>query len=131
VALLIAAVGGVALVVAGFLAPMYSTATVSESGEEIYGTDTLVGANGLGVIAVLGVPVLGTLAVGSALWWGRRGAMAVAWTLAGLLAAFTVLAMASIGLLIIPITAALLVACAAHRPRAASGRGVAFPSDER
>ncbi len=123
VALLIAAVGGVALVVAGFLAPMYTTATESEAGEVTYGTDTLVGANGPGAIAVLGVPLLVTLAVGSALWHGRRGAVAVAWTLAGLLAAFNVLAIASIGMLILPITAALLVACAVHRPRTVQTRG--------
>jgi hypothetical protein len=123
VALLIAAVGGVALVVAGFLAPMYATATESASGEVTYGTDTLVAVNGPGAVAVLGVPLLVTLAVGSALWQGRRGAVAVAWTLAGLLAAFNVLAMASIGMLIVPITAALLVACAVYRPQTRQTRG--------
>jgi vacuolar-type H+-ATPase subunit I/STV1 len=82
VALLIAVVGGVALVVAGFLAPMYS-----------------------------------------ALWQGgRRDAVGVAWTLAGLLAAFTVLAMASIRMFVAPITAAVLVACAVHRPRSEQPR---------
>lgn len=123
VALLIAATCGVALVVAGLLAPMYTTATESASGEVTYGTDTLVGVNGPGAIAILGVPLLVTLAVGSALWQGRRGAVAVAWTLAGLLAAFNVLAIASIGMLTVPITAALLVACAVRRPRTGQTRG--------
>ena len=124
VALLVAAVGGVALVVAAFLVPMYATMTESASGEVTQGTGTLVGVNGPGAIAVLGVPLLVTLAVGRALWQGtRRGAVAVAWTLAGLLAAFTVLAMASIGMLIVPITAALLVACAVRRPLGQSSQG--------
>jgi hypothetical protein len=118
VALVIAAVCGVALVVAGFLFPMYETATEASSGEVTHGTATLVGVNGPGVLAVLGVPLLVTLAVGSALWQGtRRGAVAVAWTLAGLLAAFNVLSMASIGVFFLPVTAALIVACAVRRPR--------------
>jgi hypothetical protein len=123
VALSIAVVGGVALVVAGLFAPMYQTMSESSSGEVTHGTDTLIGVNGPGVLAVLGLPLLGTLAVGSALWHGaRRGAVAIAWALAGLLAAFTVLAMASIGMFVAPITAAVLVACAVHRPRSEQPR---------
>ena len=123
VALLIAAVGGAALVLAGFFAPMYETMTESAAGEVTHGTGTLAGVNGPGVVAVLVVPLLVTLAVGSALWQGaRRGAVAVAWILAGLLAAFNVLSMASIGMFVVPITAALLVACAVHRPRSEQPR---------
>ena len=123
VALMIATAWGVALLVAGLLLPMYQTATEASSGEVVHGTATLVGVNGPGVLAVLGVPLLVTLAVGSALWQGaRRGAVAVAWTLAGLLAAFNVLSMASIGLFVLPITIALLVACAVRRPRSEQPR---------
>ena len=122
-ALVIAAVWGVAVVVVGFLVPMYASVTESSSGEQTQGTGTLVGVNGPGAVVVLGLPLLVTLAVGSALWQGaRRGAVAVAWTLAALLAAFTVLSMASIGMLVVPIAAALLVACAVHRPRSAQPR---------
>jgi hypothetical protein len=118
VALLIAAVGGVGLVIAGFLVPMYESTSESSSGEVGHSTGTLVGVNGPGVVAVLGVPLLVTLAVGSALWHSaRRGAVAFARTLAGLLAAFNVLALSSIGVFFLPVTAAVLVACAIHRPR--------------
>jgi hypothetical protein len=98
VALLVAAAGGVGLIVAAFLAPMYATMSASSSGELTHGTDTLVGVNGLGVLVVIGVPLLATLAVGGALWHGsRRGAVPVAWMLAGLLAVFNMLAMLSVG----------------------------------
>lgn len=107
----------VGLVVAGFLAPMSESITVSSSGAATQGSSTLVGVNGLGVVVVLAVPLLVTLAVGSALWSARRRAAAFVWTLTGLLAGFTLLAMLSIGVFILPITAALFVACAVHRPR--------------
>ena len=125
VALVIAAVCGVALVVAGLLLSMYETTTEPSSGEVRHDTATLVAVNGPGVLVVLVVPLLVTLAVGSALWQGaRRGAVAVAvaWTFAGLLAAFNVLSMASIGVFFLPVTAALLVACAVRRPRSEQPR---------
>jgi hypothetical protein len=121
-ALLIGAIWSVALVVAGFLTPMYESESVSSSGEVRHGPGTLVGVNGLGVVVVLAVPLLVTLAAGSALWSSRRGAVAFAWTLTGLLAGFTLLAMLSIGVFILPITAALFVACAVHRPRSQTRR---------
>jgi hypothetical protein len=118
VALAIAAVCGVALVVAGFLLPLYETTTEPSSGEVSRDTATLVAVNGPGVLVILVVPLLVTLAVGSALWQGaRRGAVTVAWTFAGLQAAFNVVSMASIGVFFLPVTAALLVACAVRRPR--------------
>jgi hypothetical protein len=39
--------------------------------------------------------------------------MPIAWTLTGILAGFTLLAMMSIGVLVLPVTVALVVACAA------------------
>ena len=44
----------------------------------------------------------------------RRHALA-AWTLTVMLAMFTLLAMMSIGVFVVPVTAALIVACAASR----------------
>jgi thiol:disulfide interchange protein len=117
VALLVAAAGGVGLIVAAFLAPMYATMSASSSGELTHGTDTLVGVNGLGVLVVIGVPLVATLAVGGALWHGsRRGAVPLAWMLAGLLAVFNMLAMLSVGVFFLPVTAALIIACATYRP---------------
>jgi hypothetical protein len=54
--------------------------------------------------------------VGGALWrrGSRPGAGVLAWTIAGLLAVFNVLALLSIGVFVIPVTACLFVACAGH-----------------
>lgn len=114
--LLMAGVYGIALVVAGFVVPVYRSTSVSSSGALTDGSDTLVGVNGVGVVFVLGVPLLATVLVASALWSrSRRGALAIAWTLTGLLAAFNLLAMLSIGVFVLPVTAALIVACTSSR----------------
>lgn len=111
VALLVAAVGAAALIVAGFFAPMYESHGVSSSGEVTRGTETLVGQNGLGSVAALTVPLLATVVVGLALWRRSRSGAVVAWTVTGLLAVITLLSMLSIGVFILPVTAALVVAC--------------------
>jgi hypothetical protein len=67
VALLLAGGWGLGLIVAGFVVPMYRTASVSTTGEVAHGSDTLVGMNGPGVVVVLAVPVVVTLLVGCAL----------------------------------------------------------------
>ncbi len=118
VALLVAAAYGVALVVAAFLVPVYDSDSSSSSGETTRVSDTLVGVNGLGVALVLGVPLLVTLAVGSALWQRSRWALPTAWSLTGLLAALNLLAMLSVGIFVLPVTAALVLACARSRPAA-------------
>lgn len=113
IALLGAAVWGLVLVIAGFLLPVYQTETTSSSGELVRGTETLVGMNGGVVGVVLVVPLLATVLVASALLLrNRRGALAAAWAVTGLLAVFNLLAMLTIGGLVVPVTAALLVACA-------------------
>jgi len=128
-ALLFAALYGAALIVGGFVAPVYESETGSSSGGVTHGTDTLVGVNGLGVVIVLGLPLLVTLAVGCALWpSSRRGAMPVAWTLTGLLAAFNLLAMLSIGVFVLPVTAALIVACGTRRPGSKHPRAAEHPA---
>jgi hypothetical protein len=110
--LLLAAVYSIALVVGGFIAPVYSTSSSSSSGDDATGTDTLVGVNGRGVVFDLLIPLLVTVLVAVALLLRpRRRAMTVAWTLTGLLAAFNLLAMLSIGIFILPVTGALFVAC--------------------
>jgi hypothetical protein len=60
--------------------------------------------------------------VGGALWRRglRQGAGAFAWTIAGLLVVFNVLALASIGVFVIPVTACLVVACAGHQRKRGS-----------
>jgi hypothetical protein len=117
-ALLVAAAYGVALVVAAFVVPVYDSTSSSSSGETTSGSDTLVGSNGLGSALVLGIPLLATLVVGSALWQRSRWSLPIAWTLTGLLAALNLLAMLSVGIFVLPVTAALVLACARSRPPA-------------
>lgn len=113
IALLSAAVWGLGLVVTGFLLPVYQTEITSSSGEVVLRTDTLVGMNGGVVGVVLVVPLLATVLVATAvLLRDRRGALPAAWAVTGLLAVFNVLAMLTIGVLVVPVTAALVVACA-------------------
>ncbi len=117
-ALLVAAAYGIALVVAAFALPVYDSTGSSSSGGTSQGSDTLVGVNGPGVALVLGVPLLVTVAVGCALWLRSRWALPIAWTLTGLLAAGNLLAMLSVGVFVLPVTAALVFACARSRPPA-------------
>lgn len=119
-ALLIAAVYGVALIIAGFLAPAYESTSVSSSGETTHGSGTLASrceraecrrrprrpASGDAGRWVHPVAALSP--------W--RGAIR-AWTLTGLLAGFNLLAMLSIGVFLLPVTAAVIVACAMCRSR--------------
>lgn len=116
--LLVCTIYGAGLVVGGFLAPVYKSTGVSSTGEVAHGSETLVDVNGRGVVIVLGLPLLITVAIGFALWHGSwRGAIPFAWALTGLLAAFNLLAMLSIGVFVLPVTAALVVACSTSRTR--------------
>jgi hypothetical protein len=116
VSLAIAAVWGAGLLAAAVVVPVYSSAGVSSSGAVSHGSATLVGVNGWGVLLVVSVPLVATAMVGGALWrrGSRPGAGVLAWTAAGLLAVFNVLALASIGVFVLPVTACLFVACAGH-----------------
>jgi len=107
---------GAGLVVAAFVAPLYQSSTVSSSGTVTSGSATLVGVNGLGALLVAGAPLAAAVVIGWALWRraGRQGAGALAWTIAGLLGCFNLLAMLSIGVFFLPVTFALAVACGTH-----------------
>ncbi len=115
-ALVAALVYSAVLVIGGFFVPVYSTESVSSSGEVAQDSRTLVAENGVGVALVLGIPLLVSLAVAAALWQpARRGMLPVAWALTGVLAVFTLLAMLTIGVFVLPVTVALVVACATCR----------------
>lgn len=113
-----------ALLVFAIGVPVYEseseTSTVTSSAVVVtHESLTLVDENGSGVLLVIGVPLLVTIIVGYALWrrGARRGAGSIAWTFTGLLAAFNLVAMLSIGALIIPVTACLAVACTIRQAR--------------
>ena len=117
ISLALALVWGVGLVIAAVLVPVYQSASVSSSGTVTDGLATLVGVNGWGALLVADAPLAAAVVTGCALWRraGRQGAGVLAWAVTGLLVCFNVLAMLSIGVFVVPVTAALAVACGTHR----------------
>jgi hypothetical protein len=122
VALCAAALWSALLVVGAFVVPVYSgetcPATVEPSAAPVGCTSTsgtLVGVNGLTAVVVMSFPLLVTLLVGACLWSGSRGGRSTAWAVVGLLAVLTLLAFLSVGIVLLPVTVALVVACAAAR----------------
>ena len=105
---------GAALVVGAFVLPFYSVEREGPSGT-VKTSETLIGENGLGVLLPVAVPA----AVAALVWFAlhrqcSRGSLSnrqVARLLIGLLAGFSFLAAASIGMYVIPV--ALLLAFAA------------------
>jgi len=116
ISLAIALASGAGLVVAAVLAPVYQSQSVSSTGAVTNGSATLVGVNGWSALLIAGAPLAAAVVTGYGLWHraGRPGAGVLAWTVTGLLACFNVVAMATIGVRVIPVTAALLAACAGH-----------------
>lgn len=131
-ALAVALMWSAGLMVAAAVAPVYGSMTETSSGTVTHGSATLVDVNGPAVLLPVGVPLLATVLVGCALW--RRdasgGAGPFAWTFTVLLAGFNVVAMASIGLFMLPVSAALGVACAMRQARTQSeaARGTTLPT---
>lgn len=130
ISLAIALVWGAGLVVAALLVPVYQSSSVSSSGAVTDGSATLVSVNGWGALLVAGAPLAAAAVTGCALWRraGRRGAGVLAWAVTGLLGCFNLLAMLSIGVFVLPVTIALVVACGTHgrKPHSAVTRpGVA------
>lgn len=117
VTLAMAFVWSVGLLVAAVTLPAYQGTTVSSTGESHSTTSTLVGENGAGVLLVVAIPLAAVLVVSTLQWWrrhrGRPGAGPLAWTVVGVLGAFTFLAMMTIGIFIVPVVVLLVVACAA------------------
>lgn len=97
------------------MVPVYSGERNASVSGLVRATSTLVGENGAGVLAAVALPAALTALVGLALHHKRsrasRSGGYVAWGLVGLLAAFSVLAMFSIGAFVLPV--ALLLAGAA------------------
>lgn len=115
-----AIVFSLALLAVGLLVPVYSSESVSSSGESVSSTETLVQVNGLNVLIVLAIPLVISLLVVGALRMDRRPA---AWLLTGSLGCFAVLAIMTIGFFVLPVVIALAVACATADPRPAVAPG--------
>jgi len=132
IALTFALVWSTLLLGAALVLPAYSTSSQSASLDTTTGSTTtstvtngsatLVGVNGPGVLIVVGIPLVVTLLVGAALAARRRR---IGWVLTSVLGFFTLLAMLSIGIFILPTSLALVVACAGTERRR-----VAHPADD-
>jgi ACR3 family arsenite efflux pump ArsB len=99
-----------ALLVAAFVAPVYSSDAVDGTGAETHGTDTLVGANGTGIALVVAAPLLAAVLGWVAI---RHGQRAAAWAIVAVLVAFCLVSVLSIGVFVAPV--ALLLGLAARR----------------
>lgn len=139
IAVAIAGCWALALLVAACVAPAYDSTSVTSvarsgaapgSGSVVADgavtatrtSATLVQENGPAALVIAAVPLLVTLAATWALVrrsLRKSGAGPVAWSLVGLLAAGNVVAMLSIGVFVLPVTAALILACATHPTRPA------------
>lgn len=115
---------GIALLVAAFVVPVYSSLfTSAPSGVSVpSASTTLVQVNGLGVLVPVGLPAL----IAAVVWFalhrkcsrGSRPSGHVAWALIWLLIAFCLVAVASIGMFVVP-AAVLLAGAAALTPSGA------------
>lgn len=111
-----AALWSVGLLVAATTVSVYQTETSSSTGsgstESISSHgETLVGENGTWVLIVLAVPLAATLLVALALLTRRRWALWIACAITATLALGNLVAMLTVGVFVLPVTAALVVAC--------------------
>jgi hypothetical protein len=104
--------------------PTYESVSETASGGVTRSTATLVSENGNGILIVLALPLAMTLAVSVALRLRAADRGVTAWTLTAGLGLFNLLALASIGILVVPVTAGLVIACAAAS-RVTSREGLA------
>lgn len=126
IALLIAVASSLAFLAAGFLVPAYEEVTsTSESPVVSETSTTLVAENGSWMVLLLLFPLLATVVVAIALLGDAHpAAVVVAWSVTGVVAVFNLLAMLTIGIFVVPITIALVVACAGATVKHPANRSV-------
>lgn len=119
VSLLIALAWAAGLVAVALVAPVYESAGVTSQGTVTHGSETFVAVNGWGAMAWVSAPLIAAAVTAYALWRraGRAGAGVLAWTVTGLLACFSLVAILTIGVFVLPVTGALIVACSARGGR--------------
>lgn len=118
VALVIAAVLGLALVIWALTFPAYEGLETTSDGVTHHLTRTMVEENGPRVMIPVSIPLAVTGLVALLVLRGPEPAARIlAWVLVGLLGAFAVLAMFSIGIYVLPVVIALAVAVGWPRRR--------------
>jgi hypothetical protein len=114
----------VAMWFAAFTVPIYSSDSTSSDRSAPHSSLTLVGQNGLSAIVVVSIPlILALLVAGSLAFVPWPAGRIIAWTLTGLLVAFNVLALLSVGIFLVPVTLGLVMACVTCRHREAVQTG--------
>lgn len=106
----------VGLLIAATTVPVYqstgSSTTGPGSSESISShSETLVGENGTSALIMLAVPLAATLLVALALLTRRRWALWIACVTTAVLALGNLAAMLTVGIFVLPVTAALVVGC--------------------
>jgi hypothetical protein len=116
VSLAFALVWSTGLIIAAFRLPTYHSLSAAGSHTATGGSGTLVAVHGWGGLVVAAAPLAAAVVIACALWrrTGHEGAGALAWTVTVLLICFNALAMLSVGVFVIPVTLALIVACVNH-----------------
>lgn len=114
IGLVVAGVASVVFLLAGFLVPGNEDSGGSSDWSVITQTSsTVVSENGSWVVLLLVFPLLATIGVAIALGRSDRPtAIVIAWSLTGTVALLNLLAMVTVGIFLVPVTVALLVACA-------------------
>ncbi|WP_062465859.1 hypothetical protein [Demequina maris] len=120
---------GVLLPVLALVVPVGTEVSVGDDGIATERHLTLAQAEGISGVLTVAVPLALALLVGVAMAAAGRWGLPTAWTLFGLLAAANFVAMMSVGIFVIPLTVALLVALVGRtgdgrRTRASSDGGV-------
>lgn len=121
--MVIASIWAVGLLIAGVAAPSYNSVSASSNTRGTSTTQsmsaTLVEVNGLRVLVALALPLLAVGVVALALRWRRRserpGAGVVAWIVAALVVAVSLVGVLTIGPLVAPVAVLLVVACSRAR----------------
>jgi hypothetical protein len=112
-----AALWSLGVLVAALIAPVYSSVGSSSSGAFSQSHSTLAEENGLWVLLPMATPLLVTLILAALLHArqkrGQSGAGTFGWLITGLLGAFALISLASVGVFVVPVAVALVVACAA------------------
>lgn len=107
----------IGLIVAGLTVPTYQGTASGGSTESMTTgpistqSETLVGENGAWVLFVLAVPLAATVVVAALLMPRRRWTLWIACGVTGVLALLNLPAMLTIGVFVLPVTAALVLAC--------------------
>ncbi len=125
----VAVAWGALLPVLALVLPVGTEATLGADGVETMRRVTLAQIEGASGVLTVAVPLALAVLVGAAMSSEGRWGLPTAWTLFGLLAAANLLAMMSVGVLVVPLTVALLVALVGRtndgpRARASSGGDV-------